>query len=246
MIVPYNSNKFKGTLCKLAPEIPPEAAPIIWPEFIEKLGSPPSVLFPEFAMAFPLTIKAIEAHWPTQTMILSTTSLSDLAVFYYIALERVDLNLYFIDPRRIDLLFTEELFNERRAMMPTRWRELYRWFDSFTITDWPIGITVSKNTPFDHSSRLGFDGIKDRYPIKKADFKVFESAIGSNRMRCWLDTDAGDSLWLDETNCDHKVYHTKNGNLKDYFILPDPENILDEYLAHYVAGGKPADFNFRI
>ena len=200
-------------------------------------------MFPAFSGAFPLTIKAIEDYWPYPPKFVATES-EDFWVFQ-IVIEREDLNLFFNKPPMADWEVDGDNFDKGRAMLPLRWKELYRWFDSFCIIDSWMGGHVIRNTPFDYSSRKSFESIVDRYPIKKADFKAFENAIGSARMRCWMDTESGDSLWLDETNRDHKVYHTKHGNLKDFYILPDPENMMDEYLAHYVAGGKPADFNWR-
>ena len=78
-----------------------------------------------------------------------------------------------------------------------------------------------------------------------ANNKPFAHPTLAKKMRCWMVTDAGDSLWLDEEGCDHKVYHVKSSDFKNYYVLPNPEAKLDQYLAHYVSGAKPADFDWR-
>lgn len=42
---------------------------------------------------------------------------------------------------------------------------------------------------------------------KKADMRALEELVGSKRVNCWLLTESGDALFLDEARCDHKVYH---------------------------------------
>lgn len=229
-------------VCTQLSEVPEAAYPFINAELLGKLGQSTRAMFPEFANAFPLTMLAMEAYWPLQPKLTLHKSYASKNWLHKFVLEREDLNLFFIeewDP-------SSERFDQYHMMLPTKWKELYRWFDSFSIRENSMGGFVSSNTPFDYSSRLDIDDFCAQYRTKKSELKKFASSIASKKIRCWMVTEAKDSLWLDEDHCDHKVYHVKNHNFNDVYVLPTPEETLDKYLAHYVSGGNPADFDFRI
>jgi hypothetical protein len=130
-------------------------------------------------------------------------------------------------------------------MLPPAWKELYRWFDSFGIVAASVSAGDWINTPFDHGSRLELEEFRQRTGGKKTDIRAFSQKIDSKKFRCWMLTDAGDSLWLDEQRCDHRVYHVKNGRFDDIFVLPNPAATLDAYLEHVVSRGAARDFNLR-
>ena len=242
MLVLNGSPRFIDYLCDEVSDIPTGVLSSVRPELIGGLGQSAAVMFPAFARAFPLTIKAIEYYWPVKTRILFSKGQQWV---YDVVLERLDLNLFFNNPTHPDDEIEGELFENHYAMLPTRWKELYRWFDSFCIIENTMGGNVIENTPFCYSGRLDLEGYRQEYGLKKVVIREFEETIGSKKMRCWMVTDAGDSLWLDEEGCDHKVYHVKSSDFKNYYVLPNPEAKLDQYLAHYVSGAKPADFDWR-
>lgn len=70
-------------------------------------------------------------------------------------------------------------------------------------------------------------------------------ANSEHYLNCWLLTDSGDALFLDEGKCDGRVYHIKSDDFADYCLLEDPETVLDNYLAHYVTTQSPEAFDFR-
>lgn len=243
MLSVISTPAFTEHIYKASSEIPQDALPFIRPELVANLSQAVGVMFPSFAAAFPLTIKAITDYWPDKPKFVVTKSI-DWWV-YQVVIERTDLNLFFNSPPMADWEVDGDEFDEERAMLPKRWVELYRWFDSFCIIENTMGGHVIQNTPFCYSSRKDLKQYRQGHGLKFADIREFEKTIDSKDLRCWMVTDAGDSLWLDEERCDHKVYHVKSGNFKDFYVLSNSENTLDEYLAHYVAGGKPEDFDFR-
>lgn len=234
---------FTKHIYEVSSEIPEDALPFIRSELVASLGQVAGVMFPAFAAAFPLTIKEIANYWPNKPKFVATES-KDWWV-YQVVIERIDLNLFFNKPPMADWDVDGEEFDEGLEMLPTSWKELYRWFDSFCIIENWMGGNVIKNTPFCYSGRLDLESYRQEYGLKKVVVREFQEAIGSKKLRSWMVTDAGDSLWLDEQRCDHKVYHVKNHNFNDVYVLPSPEDALDRYLAHYVSGGKPVDFDFR-
>lgn len=230
-------------VCTQLSVVPEAAYPFINEELLGKLGQSTRVMFPEFANAFPLTITAMEEHWPLQPKLTLHKSYASKNWLHDFVLEREDLNLFFNAERRSP---TRDDFDEiHTRMLPAKWKELYRRFDSFSIRENSMGGFVSSNTAFDYSSRLDIDDFCAQYSTKKYELKKFASSIDSEKIRCWMVTEAKDSLWLDEDHCDHKVYHVKNHNFNDVYVLPTPEETLDQYLAHYVSGGSPVGFNFR-
>lgn len=228
-------------VCTQGSEVPEAAYPFIHPELLSKLGQSTRVMFPAFAKAFPLTMVAMEEFWPLQPKLSLYKTYSSKNWLHNFVLEREDLNLIF-NPEWNPY---SELFDEYHKMVPTTWKELYRWFDSFSLQEGSIGGFVSSNTPFHYSGRKDIDDFCAEHSIKKSELKKFAHSIDSKKLRCWMVTNANDSLWLDEDHCDQKVYHVKNHNFNDVYVLPAPEETMDKYLAYYVAQGNPSYFDFR-
>jgi hypothetical protein len=136
-------------------------------------------------------------------------------------------------------------YDQDHAMLPTNWKELYRWFESFVITADSVKPMGWLNTPFSFSARLDLNDYCKQIGAPTSKGRDFRKKIDSHMLKCWLLTDVGDALFLDELRCDHKVYHVRGAAFDDACVLNDPEATLDKYLAHYVSGGSPAEFDFR-
>ena len=205
-----------------------------------RFGDPVSGLFPEFARCFPLTVANMEACWSKPKLAVRDMGSGWLATLF---LEQKEINLFFNSPYPIYV--NEPYFDV--SMMPPQWVGLYRSMESFTITSEsshsPLGW---RNTPMPRS--MDIDRFSTETNIKKAKLKAFEKQLGvtqERKLRCWMLTDAHDSLWIDEQHCDKKVHHVHADAFADAYVLPDPGTTLDQYLAHVVAGGQPKDFDFR-
>lgn len=234
-----------GVICTSWNELQEPFSLEFHPELRAALGKSVSEIFPAFSQAFPLTVTAIEKHWPTP-----------IGAFInfrnrwqpFLVCEREDLNLFF-HLRIPNFPIEGVLYNQSHMMLPVRWMEIYRYFESFVITPDSIKPMDWINTPFNYPSRLSMDEYCHKISnAKKADFKKFAKDIGGDSawLRCWLYTEAGDALFLDEKRNDHKVYHVRNNVFDDLYVLKNSEDTLDRYLAHYVSGGAPADFDFRV
>lgn len=228
--------------CSTKSEVPEEAQAYIHPLLLEKLGNSTRDIFPDFAKAFPFTIMALEKNWPLSMKLFIWKQFASKNWMHVCVLEGGEMNLYF----NVKFRRSNELFDQNHIMLPERWKELYRWFDSFLMHEFSMGAFVYGNTPFHYSGRKDVDDFSAEFSVKKSELKNFSKSLESNKMYCWMVTDAGDSLWIDEDHCDRKVYHVKNHNFNDFIVLTDPEDVLDKYLAHYVSGGKVENFNFRI
>lgn len=228
-------------MCRQARDIPERCLKAVKPEIARRLGRPIDEMLPAFAENFPLTAQAMRTHWP----------LPVLAFYEYaftphgsLVLEGADRNLFF-DLGNVALPTEGADFESYVAMLPPPWKELYRWFWSFTIT---VDVTPSlywRNTPVSYASRLRLRDWARLFKGGTAKAKRFERRVRSLELRGWLATDADDTLWLDERRCDHLVYHVRGGAFDDAVVLADPSRKLDQYLAHVVSGGRPADFDFR-
>jgi hypothetical protein len=231
-------------VCRTSSEIPSGALTRMRPEIVNALGGTVSKMFPGFVRAFPVTADAMQKYWPNPIIVCERPT--DRWLFK-IVLAREDLNLFFdavTDNNDID----GEDFDREVEILPTRWIELYRWFFSFCITERAYFSMDWINTPFTWASRQRLENyVKDHLELKSSAVRDVEKRLGIRHeyFKCWLYTDAGDALFIDEFKRDKKVYHVRNNDLTDIVVLPDPEETLDRYLAHVVAGGAPRDFDFR-
>lgn len=236
-----NLSSWPRYMCASPAEVPGPALSTIRPEIVAQLGQPVHRMFPAFSNAFPRCVAAMEAHW-AKPVLVAQEVVQDWTT--KLVLEGPAEKNIFIQTRTPGAEIDGPEFEEYKAMLPPTWKELYRWFDSFGIVAASNTAGDWINTPFDHASRLELEEFRQRTGGKKADIRAFAQKIDSNKFRCWMLTDAGDSLWLDEQRCDHKVYYLRGGNFKDVGVLANPGQALDTYLAHVLSGGKPADFDF--
>jgi len=198
-------------------------------------------MFPRFAKCFPLTVNAMETYWSTPVLAFYQFK---MRWFASLALEQPEQNLFF-DLGNSAYAVEGEEFERDHAMLPDAWKELYRWFWSFGITSDDQLSLYWTNTPFSFSSRLDLISYQKHFGGKRAAAIAFERNIGTDQLRCWLVTDAGDALWLDEQRCDKAIYHVHRGDYGNAFVLSDPGATLDRYMAHVIAGARPDDFDFR-
>lgn len=228
-------------VCQSIAEVPKAALARIRPEILRHLGEQVSKIYPAFAHAFPLCTTAMEKHWGKPKLVCQEIRQSWISS---LVLEGSQKNIFF-NPVPIFVAIDGPEFDGYKAMLPTAWKELYRFFDSFGIIAGSVTAGDWINTPFNHASRLELEEYRVRIGCKKAVIREFEKKIDSVKFRCWMVTDAGDSLWLDEQRCDYKAYHIRADAFTDAYVLPNPEALLDKYLAHVVAGGLPNNFDFR-
>ena len=145
---------------------------------------------------------------------------------------------------------TGEMFEKSHAMLPITWIELYRWFDSFAICTNLFPGFEGANTPVSYASRFDVKDMASEYEERgiktpKKDLKKFEQEMDSQRLFCWMYTDSGDMLWIDEQRLNRKVYHNHVQRWTDVQELVDAGGTLDRYLAHVVSGSSPGDFDLR-
>lgn len=235
-----DTSKWPMVVCEKPEDIPAGGLKIVRREIVQQLGNSVDVMFPAFAAAFPQCVVAMKAHWSTPKLVVKPVGLDWIA---NIVLEGAGTKNIQINLRYVETEVDGEFFDSTHRMLPEKWKELYRWFDSFGLTEYPFNNDWI-NTPFDHASRLSPERYRQLIGGKKVDVRDFEKRIDSIKLRCWLWTDAGDTLWLDEQRCDHKVYHLRGGSFKDVGVLANPAQALDTYLAHVLSGGRPADFDF--
>lgn len=228
-------------VCRNPGEIPAAVLPLVRAEISEQVGSPLRVMFPALSAALPKMAAEFDKHW-------SAPALACRYVYgeWLLSLvsERPEANVFFPLHLR-EMPIDGPMFEEDHAMLPLRWRELYRFFNSFCITSEFHQPLSWRNTPLSFSARSQLEDFGEESGASRAEQRQFKKAIGSDRLFCWLWSDAGDALFLDEARNDRKVYHARENRLRDTALLNDPESVLDSYLAHLLAGGTPMEFDFR-
>ncbi|BBP59834.1 hypothetical protein [Pseudomonas sp. St316] len=228
-------------ICSVTDKLDSSVIDRIKPEIKAALGAPASVMFKDFAAAFPLTANAIDEQW------LPPVAAFKKGVRLWLpslVCQGYEKNLFF-NLTSVNEPTSGQQYDLEHAMLPLKWRELYRLFDSFVVTESSVQPTGWLNAPFDFASRMTLERYRIHVGGKKAAMRALEEKIGSLQLRCWLLTESGDALFLDEARCDHKVYHMKNGEFDDCHLLKQADEVLDKYLAGYVSENVLADFNFR-
>ncbi len=230
-------------ICRTPDQIPEGAYSNLRREIGSAIGGSVRTIFPAFSEAFPLTVSSMELHWPVPLIACEQVYGEWLVTM---AMEKENLNLFFnLTIASVDV---EGLnFEKSHSMLPIKWRELYRWFWSFCITQSSSRPLSWRNTPFSYAARLSLEEFRQAIGAKKLWARAFEeiAAAGKADLNCWMWTEAGDALFLNESARDQKVYHLHKDDLYDVRLLQNPEVVLDRYLAHIVEGRPVGDFSFR-
>lgn len=209
----------------------------------EKLGGPVSDLFPGFAASFPLAVSVLESTW-------NRPRANALRVqgewLVYFTCEQASRNLEFNTASGNLKIYEQPYFASEQAMLPERWKALYRHFDSFHLLRHDEHPPKTGGMPVGYSKRLSISrAIQHGIPRRGA--LTFAKSLGSDPqwLKNWLLTDAGDSLWIDEQKCDRRVWHCHRKSPEDHAEIADPGATLDSYLAWRFSGGEARDFDFR-
>ena len=208
----------------------------------ERLGESISVVFPKFARAFPQAAAVLEADWGRPRM--NAIEMQDWLV--YLVCEKPDRNLTFDTVSGHLKIYAEPYFEPEHAMLPSRWVEFYRHFNSFSLQALDDSPFVNGGMPSPYEKRVSIlEAIGYGMPRRGA--KAFAKAIDSDPkwLNCWLLTEAGDTLWIDEEKRDQRVWHIHRERPQDYAEIEDPGEVMDSYLAWRFAGGDSRNFDFR-
>ena len=244
-------------LCRDAMDLPPQVVDKLHQDFVQMLGKPVSVQFPAFARAFPNTTETMEAHFAPLALIYRQRESGDYGIRGQY--DGKDTNLV-LRPQPIFQPPDRPRFDDSHQMLPPRWRELYRYFDSIGIqSDKSVG-PKTIGLPIRYAGRMSAERYEDvlsiYLPDKTTDKKAladFCFRIGRKHtypngregdLECWCLSYSGDSLWISKPDANHNVYCIIDGDFNNEILLDDPDTVLDNYMATAVT--NPADARFVI
>lgn len=140
-------------VCTSAVDVREAQRPHLNSVVIDKLGACVGEMFPGFAAAFPRTVAAIEREYAVPIVLFEGYRGTWIAS---LAADGRALNLFFyLAP---GTLATEgPTFERNCAMLPPRWKELYRYFWSFMLTERSYLSMDWTNSPFSYSGRLSIE-----------------------------------------------------------------------------------------
>ena len=242
-------------LCRDAKDLPTQVVDKLHQDFVQKLGKPVSTQFPAFANAFPRTTETMEVNFTPLALIYRQRDSGDYGIRGQYDGEKT--NLVF-RPQPIFYPPDDPGFDQSHQMLPPRWRELYRYFDSIGIqSDKSVG-RLSIGLPTAYSGKMSEERYEDIISIfipgKTTDKKAladFCLRIGNKHpypngrggdLRCWCLSYSGDSLWISNPDTDHNVYCVVDGDFNNEILLDDPGSVLDNYMATAVT--SPAEARF--
>jgi hypothetical protein len=227
-------------VCESQSEIPEEAYKYLDKHIVESVGLSFSAMFPQFSKEFGKASQVIDSNWSEPRLALKK-GLREWLAFIVVQSDRG--NLFFnLQPEFMEK--DGELFDEDYQMLPPSWKEVYRWFNSFYVTEKNHSLMDWWNTPFRFEARLDLDDYQSGSGATTDQVNKLVNTIGCKRemLRCWLLTENEDALFINEEACDQKVFHVRGKNLGIITEILDPREKLDEYLAHYLSGLSPKSF----
>ncbi|WPO97585.1 hypothetical protein SFA35_12980 [Pseudomonas sp. HR96] len=209
-------------------------------EVKESLGLNFANMFPGFSEKFPLATAAIQHYW--EKPVVAFRNVDSMWVPYLIAVSP-DSNIFFKLKSKYNPIQGPD-FDRSHYMLPEGWKENYRSFESFYVTE-GSGLPLQwKNTPTSYAGRLSVEDYCREVRVGLKSAKAFKQANPSFILDCWLVTEAGDGLFTNAMSKQRKVLHIKNGNFNDIYVLEHPTHTLDRYLEHYLLRNHGA-FDFR-
>ena len=242
-------------LCREAKDLPTGVVDKLHPDFVTRLGKPVSVQFPDFARAFQITTKAIETYFSPLALIYRQLDSGGYSVSGQWDGDNMNLVL---KPQPVFKPPDRPRFEQNHQMLPRRWRELYRYFNSIGIQSDKTVRRSSIGLPTEYSGRMSEEQYEDiisiYIPGKTTDKKAladFCLRIGNKHpysngrggdLQCWCLSYSGDSLWISTPDTDHNVYCVIDGDFNNEILLDDPDTILDNYMATAVT--NPAEARF--
>lgn len=153
---------FYDLVCKEVSDFTPVVGELIRREVMESIGLSVRAMFPGFSKAFPEAVTAMESFYSIPFLLFKETS---VGCAYFLASESEGYNFFF-DLVGISSKVDGDFFDESSSMLPARWVELHRYFDSFVVTAGEIKPLSWKNTPFSCGGRLSTDRYRQLCGVK--------------------------------------------------------------------------------
>lgn len=233
-------------LCRTAADIPEAARGLVQPQIETLLGESIATLFPQFAAAFPASTQAIDTNFHNLVLIYRFSETRD-KWYQRSVVEGEDRNLVF-DIHGLHTPPDRKNFDENLGMLPTPWRELYRWFSSFGIQSPDSLDRFAHVFPTPVHGRMDMEqflAIKDIYfsesiPVDDEVAAEFVDKIASahcfpngrlGEVRCWCLCRDGDSLWIADQDLQQNVYLVPQFNFAEPSVMNNPTEYLDQYMA---------------
>lgn len=229
-------------ICSTKDDIPKEALAHLDDAIINNIGNSFSTLFPRFSKEFEKTTFAIETHWSRPKLAIKKGLREWIA---FLVVQSTGKKIFFhLQPEFMEK--KGELFNEDYQMLPKSWVEIYRWFNSFCVTEKDHALMDWWNTPFRYEARLDLDDYEKASGSSRKSTKKFSQTVGCDwsKLRCWLLTENEDAFFINEEKLDGKLYHVKGKNLDQITEIKDPRKVIDDYLADYLSEGSVPKFDF--
>lgn len=243
-------------ICRQAGDLPEPLRLSLHPNIVTQLGEPLSQQFPAFAKAFPATADVMQRQFSPLVLIYKPRPSSGK---YAVRGIWKGENLNLVVPVHSELKPPDRPdFELDHEMLPPRWRELYRYFDSFGIqSDKSVG-RLPLGLPVAYSSRMDAERYQQVISIYLSHLKINPSMVAdfcdrigqmhpypnghTGIVQCWCANLRGDSLWISFPDKEQHVYRVEDGKFGDAQCLDDPGSVLDSYMASTVSGDKAARF----
>lgn len=237
--------KYLELICRSKTELPSKVIERYLPLVMERLDGSFITMFPELAIAMPLTYGAVIQNY-RPPVIGTETTIQGKAIATMI-LEGEKTNL--VSNPHLNLQYEFQSLDEQVYWLPKRLRAWYAATDGLqrlpnadpvtpplSCYDLPVPVS-GRETAASYCSMHGY---------KKIAAKPLHQALGCKQATAWLMLKEGtQAIFANEEYTGGSLYHVFGDDFKNFYELPDPENTIDAYCAHVIAGGEPEQFDFR-
>jgi len=244
------------TLCRSVTDIPEAARGLVEPKIENQLGETLAELFPQFAATFPRSSQAIEEHFGPLVLIYRFNETRDRWYQRCVA-EGESSNLVF-DIHGRHTPPDRNNFDEDLAMLPTGWRELYRWFGGFGIQS-PVSLRrFAHLLPTPVHGRMDLEQFLTITKIYFSDYAEIDEETASDfidniasahpfangrrgEVRCWCLCRDGDSLWISDQDRQQNVDLVPRFRFEQSSVVENPIEYLDAYMATVLIAARDDD-----
>ena len=237
--------EYQELMCHSANELPSLILEDYLQDVLMRLDGGYESMFSELDSAMPLTSGAIARNYKPAVIVTRTTIRGKGIAT--LVLEGESTNL--VSNLHLKLRYEFQSLDEQVYWLPKRLRAWYAATDGLQRlpNEDPVTPPLScYDLPVPVSGRETAASYCTLHGYKKIAAKPLHQALDCKQATAWLMLKEGkQAIFANEAHAGGNLYHVYGDDFKNFYELPDPENTIDAYCAHVIAGGEPEKFDFR-